>query len=272
MAESTTSPLNSTEALTTLFALGREVTSVLDLQELLQKIPQLIARLTKFTAFAVYLLDPKRDELTIAYSVGYPEDVARTLRVKVGEGLVGAAVKEGRPLLVNDVHADPRYVEAVPGSNAVSVLALVSWSRSVGVPSASPFAIPCSANVFVQSTSLVHAQVLYATRWPSRDADATGPSPPTSGDDAGVARRCACAARSGFVPAGLESWSPETYTPGAAGAPCETWSGPLGGVSAAAGKSPAASVAPVTPSTVSRPNSDRSLRPGKALLTASSSR
>jgi len=66
MAESTTSPVNSTEALTTLFALGREVTSVLDLQELLHKIPQLIARLTKFTAFAVYLLDVKRDELTFA--------------------------------------------------------------------------------------------------------------------------------------------------------------------------------------------------------------
>ena len=44
----------------TLFELGREVTSVLDLDELLQKIPQLIARLTKFQAFAVYLLDPQR--------------------------------------------------------------------------------------------------------------------------------------------------------------------------------------------------------------------
>src|SRR5436309_14235466 len=122
MPESTTSTATTTEALTTLFALGREVTSVLDLSELLHKIPQLIARLTKFTAFAVYLLDPHRDELTIAYSVGYLEDVARTLRVKVGQGLVGAAVKEGRPLLVNDVHTDPRYLEAVPGSNAEPVV------------------------------------------------------------------------------------------------------------------------------------------------------
>ena len=88
---------------------------MLDLDELLQKIPQLIARLTQFQAFAVYLLDSRRGELTIAYSVGYPEDVARTLRLKVGQGLVGAAVAEGKPMLVNDVHADPRYVEAVPG-------------------------------------------------------------------------------------------------------------------------------------------------------------
>src|SRR5437773_11793343 len=102
MAESTTVPANTTEALTTLFALGREVTSVLDLEDLLRKIPQLIARLTKFHAFAVYLLDPRANELTIAYSVGYPEDTARTLRVKVGHGLVGAAVQEGQPILVNE--------------------------------------------------------------------------------------------------------------------------------------------------------------------------
>src|SRR5436309_8644288 len=94
MPESTTSTATTTDALTTLFALGREVTSVLDLNELLRKIPQLIARLTKFHAFAVYLLDPRREELTIAYSIGYPEDTARSLRLKVGHGLVGAAVQE----------------------------------------------------------------------------------------------------------------------------------------------------------------------------------
>ena len=128
------SPARATtnEALTTLFALGREVTSVLDLGELLQKIPQLIARLTDFQAFACYLLDSKHEELTIAYSVGYPDEVARTLRLKVGHGLVGAAVAEGKPLLVNDVHSDPRYVEAVPGSNAELVVPLRRKGRVLG--------------------------------------------------------------------------------------------------------------------------------------------
>jgi len=123
---------NSGEQLTTLFALGREVTSVLDLEELLPKIPQLIARLTHFTAFGLYLLDEKRQELSIAYSVGYPEAIARTLRVKVGEGLVGTAAAEGHPLLVNDVHVDPRYVEAVPGSNSELVVPLRRKGRVIG--------------------------------------------------------------------------------------------------------------------------------------------
>jgi sigma-B regulation protein RsbU (phosphoserine phosphatase) len=120
------------EALTALFALGREVTSVLDLEELLQKIPELISRITKFKAFAVYLLDPKRSELTIAYSVGYPAEVARTLRVKVGEGLVGAAAADGLPILVNDVRADPRYIDVVPGSKAELVVPLRRKGRVIG--------------------------------------------------------------------------------------------------------------------------------------------
>jgi sigma-B regulation protein RsbU (phosphoserine phosphatase) len=125
-------PATSTEVLTTLFALGREVTSVLDLDDLLPKIPELIARLTKFEAFAVYLLDERRQELSIAYSVGYPEEGAKALRLKVGEGLVGAAVADGRPILANDVHADPRYVEVVAGSNAELVVPLRRKGRVIG--------------------------------------------------------------------------------------------------------------------------------------------
>ena len=61
--------------------------SVLDIDELLAKIPQLIARLTRFSAFSVYLLDEVRQELRIAYSIGYPEDVAPTLRLKVNSSM-----------------------------------------------------------------------------------------------------------------------------------------------------------------------------------------
>jgi len=115
-------PATDTELLSTLFELGREVTSVLDLADLLEKIPQLIARLTRFSAFAVYLLDESRQELHIAYAVGYPQDVVRTLRLKLGQGVVGAAVEQGRPILVNDISKEPRF--AGPLRNMVSQLAV----------------------------------------------------------------------------------------------------------------------------------------------------
>jgi phosphoserine phosphatase RsbU/P len=115
-------PATDTELLSTLFELGREVTSVLDLADLLAKIPQLIAQITRFSAFAVYLLDEERQELHIAYAVGYPDDVVRTLRLKVGQGVVGAAVEQGRPILVNDIGKEPRFMG--PLRNMVSQLAV----------------------------------------------------------------------------------------------------------------------------------------------------
>ena len=115
-------PPSDTELLSTLFDLGREVTSVLDLEELLAKIPQLIARLTRFNAFSVYLLDEPRQDLRIAYAVGYPDGVTATQRLRLGQGVVGTAVEEGRPILVNDIRLEPRYQG--PLRNMLSQLAV----------------------------------------------------------------------------------------------------------------------------------------------------
>jgi sigma-B regulation protein RsbU (phosphoserine phosphatase) len=123
-------PATDTELLSTLFELGREVTAVLDLDELLPKIPQLIARLTQFSAFAVYLLDERQKELVIAYSVGYPPGPER--RLSVGEGVVGSAVEEGRPILVDDVTEEPRYRGFVPSAVAQLAVPLRRKGRVIG--------------------------------------------------------------------------------------------------------------------------------------------
>src|SRR5919108_1036244 len=117
MADIATRPHHQ-ELVATLFELGREVSAVLDFDELLRRIPGLIARLTSFTVFSVYMLDERRQELRIAYAEGYPLEKVLNFHLKVGEGIVGAAVAEQRPILVNDVHKDPRYLGFVPGINA----------------------------------------------------------------------------------------------------------------------------------------------------------
>ena len=120
------------ELLAILAELGREVSSVLDLGELLEKIPSLISRLTSFTVFSVYLLDEQREELRIAYAVGYPDDAAKNFRLKLGEGTVGAAVAEQRPLLINDVEADSRYVTVVPGAKSQLAVPLRTKGQAIG--------------------------------------------------------------------------------------------------------------------------------------------
>jgi sigma-B regulation protein RsbU (phosphoserine phosphatase) len=120
------------EIVAALFDLGRQVTSVLDHDELLRQIPQLIARLIPFQAFAVYLLGARRSELRVAYSVGYPERPDGPQRLAAGEGLVGAAVADGRPIVVNDVGQDPRYVEVVPGMQSELVVPLIHKAKTIG--------------------------------------------------------------------------------------------------------------------------------------------
>ena len=119
------------ELVTTLFDLGRQITSVLDFDELLRQIPRLIGRLISFDAFAVYLLEERRGELRMAYAVGYPEP-ERAIKLRLGVGLVGAAVASEQPLLVNDVASDSRYVEFVPGMQSELVVPLRHKSRPIG--------------------------------------------------------------------------------------------------------------------------------------------
>ncbi|HSL22588.1 MAG TPA: GAF domain-containing SpoIIE family protein phosphatase [Vicinamibacterales bacterium] len=119
------------ELISTLFDLGRQVTSVLDLDELLEQLPQLISRLISFDAFTIYLLDARRGELRAAGSVGYPKG-ERPFTLKVGEGIVGVAVVQQKPILVNDVTSDPRYVEVVPGIRSELVVPLIHKAKTIG--------------------------------------------------------------------------------------------------------------------------------------------
>ncbi len=120
------------ELLLTFFDLAHQVTSVLDQNELFQKIHELLRRVIPFDAFAVYLLDEKRDELRIAFPLGYPPGIAETVRLKVGEGLVGTAVAERRPVLSRDVSRDARYKNLVPGIRAALVMPLIYKTRIIG--------------------------------------------------------------------------------------------------------------------------------------------
>jgi sigma-B regulation protein RsbU (phosphoserine phosphatase) len=115
----------------TLFDLGRQVTAVLDFNDLLEQIPQLIARLIEFEALAVYLREERRGELRAAYLVGYPE-LTTPFILPAGHGLVGAAVAAEQPVLVNDVQADPRYVPLVPDINSAIVVPLLHKSKPIG--------------------------------------------------------------------------------------------------------------------------------------------
>jgi sigma-B regulation protein RsbU (phosphoserine phosphatase) len=119
------------ELISTLFDLGRQVTSVLDFDELIAQLPQLISRLVSFDAFTVYMVDTRRGTLRETGGVGYPAR-ERPAVIKLGQGVVGAAVVEQQPILVNDVSTDSRYVEIVPGVRSELVVPLIHRGKPIG--------------------------------------------------------------------------------------------------------------------------------------------
>jgi sigma-B regulation protein RsbU (phosphoserine phosphatase) len=120
------------DILLTLFDLGRKIASVVDLDELLPKIPELVRRLIPFDAFAVYLYQAKRDELEVGYAVGYPEEMAK-FKLRSSEGLLGRVVTTQQPVLVGDVTVEPDYITVVPGMVSTLAVPLIHKAQSIGV-------------------------------------------------------------------------------------------------------------------------------------------
>jgi sigma-B regulation protein RsbU (phosphoserine phosphatase) len=127
------------DILLTLFDLGRQVASVIDLDELLQQIPELIGRLIPFDAFAVYLVDEKRGELRIGYAVGYP-DTAH-YRPRITDGIVGQVVTTQETRVVGDITLEPNYVEVVAGMASTLAVPLVHKNKSIGARRGHPAAV-----------------------------------------------------------------------------------------------------------------------------------
>jgi sigma-B regulation protein RsbU (phosphoserine phosphatase) len=125
------STLSERDILLTLFDLGRQVASVIDFDELLQRIPDLIARLIPFDAFAVYLYDEPKDRLTIGYAVGYPEH-AIGFTIPTSQGVVGRVVRTLEAVVLGDVTTDPAYLSVAQGMSSALAVPLVHKAKPIG--------------------------------------------------------------------------------------------------------------------------------------------
>jgi sigma-B regulation protein RsbU (phosphoserine phosphatase) len=118
--------------LATLYEIGKETTSILDLDELLTRVAEVVKRVIDYEMLAIFLLDEERKELvarkTVRYG-SYPEKRP----IKVGEGLCGTAALYKEPILVGDVRKDPRYLNLIPETRSELVVPMVIKDRCVGV-------------------------------------------------------------------------------------------------------------------------------------------
>ena len=95
--------------LTSLTNAGRAMSSILDLSELLDYFVQLVSEELGAKRVSLMLLDEETNDLRIAASRGIDEEIIRTSRVKVGEGIAGRVASMGKPMLVKDVQSYPGF-------------------------------------------------------------------------------------------------------------------------------------------------------------------
>lgn len=112
---------------------GRAMSAILDPDQLLERILGLVDEVFQFANCAILLYDEAVDELFILKARGYDQDVVRSFRVRPGEGITGAVLASGKPLLVPDVLQDERYIRGVPGAHAEIAAPLVVDELVIGV-------------------------------------------------------------------------------------------------------------------------------------------
>lgn len=93
--------------------IGKTLTSTLEIREILQKIMETIGDYFRPTNWSLLLLDENTDELHFEVAVGKVSERIKDIRIKKGEGIAGWVALHGEPLLVPDVHQDPRFLRAV---------------------------------------------------------------------------------------------------------------------------------------------------------------
>ncbi len=121
------------QTLSVLNEIAAELTSILDLDPLLEKVGQLLRRLIDYQMFTVMLLDEKGETLITRYAwrFGYAHTPLR--RLPIDSGLVGVAVREWRMVNVPDVRKDARYVPMNPETRSELIVPLFHKGRIIGV-------------------------------------------------------------------------------------------------------------------------------------------
>jgi len=121
------------EALLVLNDVSREISSILDVEELLRRTAELIKRVIDYQILSILLYDDEQKVFRHRIDVKHGQRVQGKLRVAATEGLVGAAATLREPVLVPDVTADPRYLMVNPETRSELAIPMMHKGKVIGV-------------------------------------------------------------------------------------------------------------------------------------------
>lgn len=121
------------QTLTVLNDISREITSILDLDDLLERIGQLLKKVIDFQMFTILLWNERTGQFEHRFSTRYGERVTRERTVQLNQGLIGTAAAQRSPILVPDVRRDSRYVAENPETRSELSVPLIYKGNVIGV-------------------------------------------------------------------------------------------------------------------------------------------
>src|SRR5215471_20669362 len=108
--------------LSLLYDVSREITSILDREELLRRVAQRVKKIVDYDVFSVMLWNEKTQLLETAFAMRYGDAITSRERMPLYKGLTGAAAGERRVVRVDDTLTDSRYIRCVTGVDTRSEL------------------------------------------------------------------------------------------------------------------------------------------------------
>ncbi|HSO18403.1 MAG TPA: sigma 54-interacting transcriptional regulator, partial [Desulfosarcina sp.] len=99
-----------------LKAISSWVSSVQDLDKLLQLIIESATGVVQAEAASLLLLDPTSDSLYFKVATGDKSEEVKDFKVKIGQGIAGHVAKTGEPLLIADAQQDSRWMREISDS------------------------------------------------------------------------------------------------------------------------------------------------------------
>jgi len=121
------------QTLTVLNEISRELTSILDLDDLLERVGTLLKRVVDFQMFTILLWSESQQMFVHRFSTRYGARVVRERNVPLGMGIIGHAAQDRVPLLAPDVRKEPRYIEANDGVRSELAVPLIYKGDVIGV-------------------------------------------------------------------------------------------------------------------------------------------
>ncbi len=113
--------------------IAREVTSILNVDELLKRIGELLSRLIDYQMFSVLLLDPAGEKLQHRFSLRFQENIHLKHDIPLDRGLVGYAARHKEAVLVPDVSKDPRYIRLNAETRSELAVPLIYKDKVIGI-------------------------------------------------------------------------------------------------------------------------------------------